>query len=174
MTKDFFDGELHYNTNGDLESLKLIDNSFSDRVDEIAHRVAEKVAENERRALAELDKANELWQIRNEDLCNEVMQMCDFCVCGNPEMVVEHLRQYLMLVKMSHDERVPDEYRLNTIDDFYLPYMYTADKAGLTEHGGSVCGAWLTAKGKELLTRLNMSFTEFKEKLEGEHGQDDD
>ena len=105
---------------------------------------------------------NKQWRERQDKLEGEVMELFDFCRCGNPHIFIEGLRQYLTLVKFAHDDRIPEEYRdENLQNDYYVPYMYLADKAGLTEHGGSVFSAWLTDKGKDLLKRLNVSFIDF-------------
>lgn len=110
----------------------------------------------------QIHEINKQWHERQDKLEDEVMGLFDFCRCGNTYIFMEGLRQYLRLVKIAHDDRIPEEYRdENLQNDYYVPYMYLADKAGLTEHGGSVFSAWLTDKGKDLLKRLNVSFTDF-------------
>lgn len=82
--------------------------------------------------------------IMDEDLINYIMdEIFDFCVCGRPFIFVEQLYEYLTIVDKGE---LPD--------DKYTAYMYLCDKAELTEHGGSVIGAWLTDKGKTLLKQL--------------------
>lgn len=110
----------------------------------------------------QIHEINKQWHERQDKLEDEVMGLFDFCRCGNPHIFIEGLRQYLTLVKFAHDDRIPEEYRdENLQNDYYVPYMYLADKAELTEHGGSVFSAWLTDKGKDLLKRLNVSFIDF-------------
>lgn len=79
----------------------------------------------------------------SDELVDEIMYMFDFCTCGAPDVFAEQLYEYLKIVE---SRTVPD--------DTYIAYMYLADKAGLTEHGGSVFGAWLTIKGEKLLERM--------------------
>ena len=104
------------------------------------------------------EQLNKLYDEREEGLKTEIMDMFGFCGCGRPEVFVEQLRQYLKLVEAKSDVAA---------SDYYAPYMYLADKAGLTEHGGSVLGAWITDKGKELLKRLDLTFFEFCQEMKG-------
>lgn len=79
----------------------------------------------------------------SEEFVNEIMDMFEFCGCGCPDCFVEQLYEYLKLVEK---REIPD--------DKYVAYMYLADNAGLTEHGSSVYGAWLSEKGKKLLKKM--------------------
>ena len=76
----------------------------------------------------------------------------EFCGCGNPELATAALLQMLRLHPLydhraEFDEWVPD-------DGVQYLLMYQLDRMELTEHGGSVGGAWLTDKGKALLAAL--------------------
>lgn len=116
----------------------------------------------------DLDDLNRQWGERRIAIENEVMNMFGFCGCGNPEDIVENLHQYLIICKLRSDDRVPEEYKLNLSTDIYRPYEYLADKAGLTDHGGSIGYAWITEKGDELLKKLNKTFFEFMQEGETE------
>jgi hypothetical protein len=75
-----------------------------------------------------------------------------FCGCGAPEDAAETLRQLLALHPLhsnreAFDARVPD-------DGLQYLLLYTLSHFDLTEHGGSVGGAWLSDKGKSVLAGL--------------------
>ena len=72
-----------------------------------------------------------------------------FCGCSSPEGVMEMFRYEL---------RSLDDHDWNFGRNAYelLP-LYVLDSAGLTEHGGSIEGSWLTKKGKEVLEVLERS-----------------
>ena len=111
------------------------------------------------------------WREHQNKLTDEVMGLWGFCTCGDPDIFMDGLRQYLTLVKMSHDDRLPEEYRdENLQNDYYIPYMYLADAAGLTEHGSSVFGAWLSDKGKDLLKRMSVSYIDFAKEVRAKNG----
>lgn len=80
---------------------------------------------------------------QSDELITEVFDMLGFCPCGNPEEIVEDMYQYLRRVKMKH--HLPQR---------YLIYAYLADAHGLTDHFGSVYGAWLTQKGEGILEKM--------------------
>lgn len=76
-----------------------------------------------------------------------------FCGCGSPEKAVARLRDLLALHPLhsnrpAFDALVPD-------DGFQYLLLYTLDHLELTEHGGTVGGGWLTAKGQAVLEALN-------------------
>jgi hypothetical protein len=82
-----------------------------------------------------------------------------FCACGDPERIVELIRNYLSYVDeiMGADTHGSDwatwwkarrEHWELDDDDLYLVIAYIADALGFTEHGGSIYGAWLTDKGR--------------------------
>ena len=103
------------------------------------------------------DELNERWKKRCESLENDVFDLFGFCYCGQPDKFIDGLAHYLNMVAMMKNDNSAWLYT-----DFDIPYMYLADKAGLTDHGGSVLSAWLTPKGEELLDRLNFSFLDFR------------
>lgn len=68
-----------------------------------------------------------------------------FCGCGNPEDAADALLRLLRLHPMYEHGKELDEW----VGDNGLAYLllYSLDRYDLTEHGGSVMGAWLTEKG---------------------------
>ena len=65
-----------------------------------------------------------------------------WCGCGQPERIVTAMRDYLNLC--ATQAPIPDD--LAT-----LVIAYRADELELTEHGGSIFGAWLTDAGERWL-----------------------
>ena len=76
-----------------------------------------------------------------------------FCGCGQPESAVERLRD---LLRWHHRENGGYKGREAAVNDagFEMLLLYFLDHMGLTEHGGSVGGAWLTAEGEGVLGAL--------------------
>lgn len=76
-----------------------------------------------------------------------------FCGCGSPEVAASRLRDVLALHPLHSNRKafkvlVPD-------DGLEELLLYTLDHFGLTEHGGTVGGAWLSDKGTAVLAALN-------------------
>ena len=76
-----------------------------------------------------------------------------FCGCGNPEDAAAALLRLLRLHPLyDHHEEVttwlPD-------DGVRYLLLYKLDRDELTEHGGSVGGAWLTSKGEAVRDALS-------------------
>jgi hypothetical protein len=71
-----------------------------------------------------------------------------FCGCGSPEEAYDLVRDVLALAPFyDHPEAVRDLIGPRA----YQFVLYQIDEAGLIEHGGTVGGAWLSAKGKHYL-----------------------
>lgn len=66
-----------------------------------------------------------------------------FCGCGNPEMVLDAMVKFLSL------RRDNFTYLDGSLEQLMLAYW--ADHRGLTDHGGSVYGAWITDAGRRWL-----------------------
>lgn len=77
-----------------------------------------------------------------------------FCGCGNPEDVLDFLRQTLSAIRDRSSSRDRENTLLPLDSPLALTYRYWLDAQGWTEHGGSVYGAWLTKEGKEVLVML--------------------
>lgn len=76
-----------------------------------------------------------------------------FCGCGCPDEAYNLVRDLLALAPF-YDHQDELKARIGvTGDDHGALYLvlYALDKAGLTEHGGSVAGSWLTPKGTHYL-----------------------
>lgn len=93
------------------------------------------------------------YELEPTEKCCEIM---GWCACGMPEKAVEALVQYLKAVEWAWEDRmergsdVAEKAGIPNDGLFYL-VAYIADERGLTEHGGSVGGAWLTDKGRDFI-----------------------
>lgn len=75
----------------------------------------------------------------------------DLCGCGNPDVVVDAMLDYLTRVEAGpqawgENPQIRDDHHLA---DLLLAYL--ADNRHLTEHGGGIYGVWLTHEGKRWL-----------------------
>ena len=84
-----------------------------------------------------------------EEIEEDVMELFGFCGCGAPWEIVSYLKKYL-----DENKDWDNRGQLN-VDVAYWLMAYLCDLHGLTEHGSSVGGAWLTDLGKEWLNRLS-------------------
>lgn len=81
----------------------------------------------------------------------------NFCGCGCPEETQEWLAAVLDAIKARSDSRytrddVQAAIGLNENAAYFV--LYALDAMGLTDHGGSVGGCWLTTEGERLLADL--------------------
>jgi hypothetical protein len=83
------------------------------------------------------------------EVINELFDLFGFCPCGAPWKVATYIREYLTEISKDLNKRVNLKQ-----DAAYWMAGYLCDAHGLTEHGGSVGGAWLTDLGKEWLEKL--------------------
>ncbi len=81
-----------------------------------------------------------------------------FCGCGDPDEALNYIKCVLQSIE---DRQKPEcDFRLNIVNLIALTgkahyfTLYFLDDKGLTEHGSSVGGCWLTQKGSELLEDL--------------------
>ena len=82
-----------------------------------------------------------------------------FCGCGAPEETREWLGKVMAIIGK---RRTPEWASWDEVeatiqgDKSSLTYfvLYVLDAMGLTEHGGSVGGCWLTEKGRKLLGEM--------------------
>lgn len=70
-----------------------------------------------------------------------------FCGCGNPGAVWQVILDELARCEGGTGKKWPE-----TGHEYLAAYV--VDYAGMTEHGGSVGGAWLTPEGEEALKFL--------------------
>ena len=82
----------------------------------------------------------------------EIIHELGICGCGRPEEAYAAVHEMLIRSKTG---------KLIEPDEPHVLYMaYNLDHLGFLEHGSSIYGAWITDKGEELLTALDI----FKEK----------
>lgn len=72
-----------------------------------------------------------------------LMGMLGFCQCGSPSTALSHVLAEMRSLKTT---KCPDK-----SSTFFL---YWADREGLTEHGSSIYGSWLSEKGEGFLKLL--------------------
>jgi hypothetical protein len=84
----------------------------------------------------------------NEKVCDFYRETLSFCACGDPARIAELLRAGLEWAAAIQTR----EGREST--DTQLLVAYILDAHEMTEHGGSVTGAWLTPAGEDLLEAL--------------------
>jgi len=92
-----------------------------------------------------------------------------WCGCGNPEDALAFMRDIMQVMKDGSDGNrselgVPYEQsawakRAKQLEEMLpgplgLSYLYMLDHLGLTEHGGSVGGSWLSEEGEKALELL--------------------
>lgn len=91
-------------------------------------------------------RAQHLYQVFYRDL--------NLCGCGNPEDAVDLVLDLLKLLPFyepGHEEQV---YALMGHPGAVHMVLSQLDRAGLTDHGGSLHGSWITPKGEWLLAAL--------------------
>lgn len=112
--------------------------------------------------------AETYYELVNEVANDFIYMVIGLCGCGCTDETVESIRDYLDAVRINHDKaaggweagrRLLEEkfHHGHVCDDPLLQFMaYLLDDKGLTEHGTSINGAWLTDEGKVCLEVLNM------------------
>jgi hypothetical protein len=85
-----------------------------------------------------------------------------FCGCGNPEDSLRYVRdslQHIDMLTKVHEKAMTyeawDEAGTALMGSARYFTLYVLAEKELTQHGGSVGGAWLTPKGREILEDLN-------------------
>ena len=84
------------------------------------------------------------------DHCSELLEALGFCGCGNPEDAVVFFFDLLDSYANQASWEEKEKLVLNNPVGATNVCMYLADKLGLTEHGGSIYGAWLTPAGEKV------------------------
>ncbi|MFJ9985306.1 hypothetical protein ACIQUD_14960 [Streptomyces globisporus] len=86
------------------------------------------------------------------------------CGCGNPEDAYDLVRDLLSLCPFYEARRWEKAEELTGGGAAHHIVMSTLDTAELTEHGSSINGSWLTAKGTWFLNAAQgVPFAEFDE-----------
>jgi len=89
------------------------------------------------------------WLVNIEDLPKSIVKFKELlCGCGQPAICWDYLHEFLK----TRDNDTPYK---NTENALELFFMYVVDNCGMTEHGTSIYGAWLTEEGKTALSWLN-------------------
>lgn len=82
-----------------------------------------------------------------------------FCGCGLPEETLKAVHSYLSALDwgwQDWEERFPKlQSHSGLSKDFWNFIAYFCDSKELTEHGGSVGGAWLSDRGRDWLRIMN-------------------
>jgi len=89
-----------------------------------------------------------------------LLETVGFCGCGSPEDAAKFLMECLE----THEK--PEDHDYDKDKEFWSKHgsggeyfiRYALDRSGLTEHGGSVGGAWLTDFGNHVLELLRKEF----------------
>ena len=94
-----------------------------------------------------------------------------WCGCGNPENALAFMRDVMEVMRKRSEENMAESpfvshgdsnwmKRTRELDAMLgdgalgLSYLYVLDAHGLTEHGGSIGGSWLTHEGERVLALL--------------------
>lgn len=77
-----------------------------------------------------------------------------FCGCGNPEEACRALHDLLVLHPLYENQEALRRLLPNEGSRQFM--LYILDAMGLTEHGTSVNGAWLSDKGQAVLAALRI------------------
>lgn len=78
-----------------------------------------------------------------------------FCGCGNPPEALAALNEVLGIYQPTDDNMFVSLEKLKVFEEkhgegFALLLLYLLEGAGITQHGGSVYGAWMTTLGRDL------------------------
>ena len=92
------------------------------------------------------DPKNAQWDV---DVAEAIL-FDGYCACGSPEIITELMQSFLTLTRPSTDGTAQFTQIVDT-EPLDLALAYWADRRGLTEHGGSVYGAWITPAGRRWL-----------------------
>lgn len=85
------------------------------------------------------------------------IELLGSCGCGNPEANVDYVEK-MILHHVADWSTSPGRSSQTTQEEYNDPavqfFLYWADDKGLSEHGSSIFGSWLTDKGRQLLTDI--------------------
>ena len=93
-----------------------------------------------------------LSKVDREAALEEIMVNRGFCGCGEPEAASAFLLKLLRLAPFYERREQLEQLLPNAGVRYFVLYML--DRLDLTEHGGSVNGAWLTPEGEKLKALL--------------------
>lgn len=100
-----------------------------------------------------------------------------WCGCGNAEAALDFMRDVLAAIGPcgKRDDWEGSRRRMSELigeesnGALALSYLYMLDAVGLTEHGGSVWGCWLTEKGERILHELQRD--DWRQRFEDGEGE---
>lgn len=149
------------------------DKKFKKEVIKMAEYINENIYPNDKQMQLNTtinDATDLFWLI---DCVEEVFtfNILGLCGCGCPDASRRDIRNYLRIVNLKRKD-------FSTFDDYYKIYIarmkeyfnvesvydnsllqfmaYILDNKGFTEHGSSIGGAWITEKGKQYLSVLEI------------------
>lgn len=106
-------------------------------------------------------------KMTREELRIALFQDGPFCGCGSPEDACQALLDLLRIHPLyEHQEELA---ALAADSGQTMILLYLLDSMGLTEHGGTVEGGWLTAKGQAVLAALKAEADDCFEALTETH-----
>lgn len=94
------------------------------------------------------------------------LEILGLCACGCPEDVMIAIGKYLNAVSLEHQHLkavgLKEAFGVDSVyNNSLLLYMaYDLDSRGLTEHGSSIGGAWITPLGMRCLTFIKEYYSE--------------
>lgn len=111
-----------------------------------------------------------------EELSEFYYDHLKWCGCGEPWAALSFLGEVLAAIDQRHPEGVSEEEShaaymklfevlgMEANPGLAYGYLYSIDAYGLLEHGSTIRGSWLTAKGKEVMKAIqNCSKEEFRD-----------
>jgi hypothetical protein len=84
--------------------------------------------------------------VLHEDIDMLLASYMNFCCCGDVEEALNYVMTWLELINNTGYMNIDKQ------EDWFV--IYALDSFGLTEHGTSICGCWLSDKGEELLSLM--------------------
>jgi hypothetical protein len=103
----------------------------------------------------------------NEFITNFFIYVFNFCGCGCLTLSADFIKEVLNCFEEEEDlsphlnlDKLEEYTNNKGITDFILHFL---DTYGITDHGSSVYGSWLTLEGQKLKEYLNEAFKEEEE-----------
>jgi len=92
--------------------------------------------------------------MENKEFIDFWCEKLGFCGCGCPEDTAKYLLSLLNILNFDNDYEKKMELLGEDNEPRSYLILYLLDKAGWTEHGGSVGGCWLSDEGKKVRKSL--------------------
>lgn len=94
-----------------------------------------------------IDPSGHHWENKYDWLFNELI---GGCACGNSEKIAEDVYKVFVSIAEERDDRYKTIYKSR----YHELIAHVFDSRGITEHGSSVGGSWLTEKGQKIYNYL--------------------